>query len=270
MSKISAVLSAKSEAQNSDYDSPKNIDADNDNRSEKPLFSQRHNLAAEGDSASAPFINRSDDGKSSHPKRGRPTSQPWYLRKTVGGKQVSRSLCRDEVSEIMNGAQHANVIGAPLNLLVTIKPARVDGIAPEERFGFWQDELKYLSQACRNDNVPHTYVWSREARQDGTGEHLHVLMHAPDGVRQTLAKGLGARHAGPGEVDVRRARTTGWRAKNGRHHSMPAYVAKEMSPQARFATNLNRKPGSPIAGKRCGTTRNVSNKAVEAFRKTLQ
>ena len=203
-------------------------------------------------------------------KRGRPSTKPWFKRATVEGTPVSRSLSRDEVIEIMRGSHHAEVIGLPLNVMITLKPGRVDQIEPQNRFAFWQEELNYLSQVCRRHSAKPAFVWVREGRKDGTGEHMHVLAHATPRVRRALAKGLAARHPEATEVDIRSATSAGSPSDNGKHFSAAGYLVKEMSPQAAFATNTERRKGSPIAGKRCGTTRNVSNKAVERFRKTLQ
>jgi hypothetical protein len=68
------------------------------------------------------------------------------------------------------------------------------------------------------------------------------------------------------EINVTRAHQGTRIAANGNRHSAVGYISKQMTPQAWYRRGLVRKPGGAILGKRGGTTKNLDQRAREAFR----
>jgi hypothetical protein len=206
------------------------------------------------------------------PKLGRPKTRPWYeqrengrLRK--GRKAITKVIADKVIMAMLDGAQHAGVIEATLNTFVTIKPANIDTVPPEDRSTFWQDELNRVQAFLRRNEVVPTYIWSRESRVgDGMGEHLHLLLSLPKRLIDTLRGCLMDRYQQHGEVDVRPASEIAKRAENGKLMSAVTYVTKAMSQRARRKSNQPYRPSGPVMGKRAGMTRNIDAKAVAAFR----
>ena len=99
---------------------------------------------------------------------------------------------------------------------------------------------------------------------------MHVLMHVrldPDGTSRTSSW---AGTLASGEVDVTTANhRTRWK-RNGKRLPAIGYIAKQMTPQARYPRDLVRKPGGPIIGKRGGVTKNIGWRAQAEFRGRLR
>src|SRR6185437_9204929 len=111
-----------------------------------------------------------------------------------------------------------------------------------------------------------TYAWSREAHKDGSGQHMHMLIHIPARHRSHFEDTAIGWFDGPGEMDVRPAHQAIRFTDNGKRLSAIGYIAKQMSPQAWYKRGLirSRTPGL-ILGKRGGVTINLSQKAIDAF-----
>jgi len=95
-------------------------------------------------------------------------------------------------------------------------------------------------------------IWSREANLDGTGEHLHVLMHIPAKKHAEFARIVFGWLPAAAEINVTRAHQGTRIAANGNRHSAVGYISKQMTPQAWYRRGLVRKPGGAILGKRGG------------------
>jgi hypothetical protein len=69
----------------------------------------------------------------------------------------------------------------------------------------------------------------------------------------------------PGVVDVRHANQRVTIRARGIQGSAIGYLVKQMTPQARWKRNLNRKAGGAILGKRGGVTKNIGPAAIEHY-----
>jgi hypothetical protein len=243
-----------------------NFQSANDNQN--PEFSQKSQILAPRSSPGGSdhaLFNSSDDVEIR--KRGRPSTLPWYKKRRIVRKAVTRVITDPVVTAMMDGAEHAVVIKAPLNTFVTLRPANIDRIPPEKRSSYWQAELNRIRSFVRHHGGELTCIWSRESRVgDGTGEHLHVLMHLRRGLMHRLSERLHQRYPDPREVDVRPATNVGRRAHNGKYMSAVTYLVKALSPSARRRSNQIYRRSGPVVGKRAGMTRNIGVKAIASHR----
>jgi hypothetical protein len=123
-----------------------------------------------------------------------------------------------------------------------------------------------LGVFARGKLLSSTFVWSREINLDGTGEHMHVLMHMPSRHRAKFDELVTGWLPGPAEADVTTAHQKTRFTWDGRRLTAIGYVAKQMTPQAWFRRGMIRKAGGPIVGKRSGVTRDLDWRARAAFR----
>jgi hypothetical protein len=178
-------------------------------------------------------------------------------------RQYTKGLDPKRVTELTKGWEHATRIGRPLNVLITIRPF-------EE-----YDATKFCTLAAcirnklgvyaRQHRFPFVAAWTRECNTDGTGEHVHVLMHVPPRHFADLEETVLRWHPEPGAADVRHAHQNVVATKTGIRMSAIGYIAKQMTPQAWYKRGLNRKAGGPILGKRGGVTRNIGPLAIEEY-----
>lgn len=243
-----------------------NFQSANDNENQGFIHSSEDlALSSRSDGSGPVLFNSSDDVKIR--KRGRPRTLPWHQRRRIVRKAVTRVIADPVVTAMMDGAEHASVINAPLNTFVTLRPANIDRIPPEKRSDYWQVELNRIRSFVRHHGGELTCIWARESRVgDGTGEHLHLLMHLRRGLMHQLRERLLARYPGPREVDVRPGTNVGRRAQNGKYMSATTYLVKALSPSARRRSNQIYRKSGPVVGKRAGMTRNISVKAVASHR----
>ena len=181
-------------------------------------------------------------------------------------RRSTKGLNTNQVRELNYAWQHATNIGRPLNAFITIRPIDIDSTPPTERCRLFAAVRNKLGVYARLRRFEPMFIWSREANRDGTGEHLHVLMHVPRKHRTEFEITVFDWLSGAGEVDVGQAHHRTWIDSNGRRHSAVGYISKQMTPQAWYRRGLVRKPGGAILGKRGGTTRNLDKRAREAFK----
>jgi hypothetical protein len=122
-----------------------------------------------------------------------------------------------------------------------------------------------LGVYARQHRFPFMAAWARECNRDGTGEHLHILMHVPPRYFADLEEKVLRWFPEPGAADVRRANQRVFFTEGGNRLSAIGYLAKQMTPQAWFRRGLTRKAGGAILGKRGGVTRNIGPAAVEQY-----
>ncbi|MGC5781763.1 hypothetical protein [Methylobacterium sp. NFXW15] len=201
----------------------------------------------------------------SKPKRA------WSLR-----KRESEDLRRRTKTLAITGAVYeqgrqafgsAEAKGHDLDCLVTIRPAAVDTMSPEER----EDLFKKMVHAMRtafaaNENLPEpAYLWSRESKRVGTarkpegvGEHLHVVVAS--GGRLDLVEKYFRKHLSGHEVDVRPVDAVTRRLRNGQIGDAGTYLMKAVEPAywRKFPQTPHRASG-PIFGQRVGWSKNLLN-----------
>lgn len=172
-------------------------------------------------------------------------------------RRKSSALSRADVNAIIDVWHHARTIGLPLNMLVTAKPAASRAMSAANLCNLF-DRIKNLHGSfARRHNFEPANLWTREIRQDGQGEHMHMLCNVPKPL-QTRFQGLAlCWMADAGECDVRPATYRQVLARDGRWHSMGLYIVKQMTPQAVFARPIRRMRGGTVEGKRWGCSRNL-------------
>lgn len=180
-------------------------------------------------------------------------------------RKTSKGLNTDQVKALDNGWHHAKRIGLPLNTFITFRPFddTLDDDAICELFARLRNKLGVYAR--QRDFKP-TFVWSVEANPDGTGTHLHVLVHIPRRHRDHFERTCLGWMTGAHEVDVRPAHQNTVITSDGLRHNAVSYLAKQMTPQAWYRRGLRRQPGGPILGKRGGVSANLNWKAQQAWR----
>jgi hypothetical protein len=181
----------------------------------------------------------------------------------VNRRRLSNGLDRKQVNELHHGWEHAARIGRPLNVMLSIRP-----IADYDPTAFCQLAMRVRNKLgvwAKQRGVTFVAAWARECNQDGTGEHLHVLMHVPPKHYSDLEEKIIGWFPEPGAADVRPAHQRVFVTETGKRMSAIAYIAKQMTPQAWYRRGLIRKAGGPILGKRGGVTRNIGAKAIDAY-----
>jgi hypothetical protein len=175
-----------------------------------------------------------------------------------------KGLKGHEVTDLTDAWHHARKMGRDLNVLVTLRPPGIDAIPQAARCKIWTRLLKKLAAFARA-RFPFTAVWAFEANPDGSGEHIHVLMHVPRKHRSRFDNIVDGWFDRPHEIDVTTAHQMTRFTWDRRRMNAISYIAKQMTSQAWFQRGLIRKGGGPILGKRWGCTRNIAWKAREAW-----
>ena len=176
-------------------------------------------------------------------------------------RRVTRGLDRNAVIDLNDAWHHARKIGRPLNVMLTLRPLDIDQVAPNDCTAIWNKVLNKLGMYSRYYGIPFTAIWSREINRDGTGEHLHVLMHVPAKRRAHFEERVYGWYEGPSEIDVRPAHQMTRFTADGRRMNAITYITKQMTPQAWYRRGLIRQGGGPILGKRASCTQNIDFKA---------
>jgi hypothetical protein len=179
-------------------------------------------------------------------------------------RQTTKGLDKDQVQDLSDAWHHARKIGLPLNVMVTIRPTDIDNLDSDARCRLWETIRNKLGVYARLKGFPFTAVWTRESNPDGTGEHIHILMHVPNRHRAHFDDTVHGWYPGPAETDVRPAHQRIRFTHNNRRMSAIGYLTKQMTSQAWYRRGLIRKPGGPILGRRGGSTQNLAWKAREA------
>jgi hypothetical protein len=141
----------------------------------------------------------------------------------------------------------------------------VDDLPPEERCRTWAAFRNKLEIYARQHGFAFVAVWTRESNPDGSGEHLHVLLHVPKRWRTHLEEIAIGWHSGPAEIDISLANYQVRYTPDGKRLSVAGYIMKQMTPQAWYKRGLIRKAGGAVLGKRGGCTLNIGWKAREAY-----
>jgi len=186
---------------------------------------------------------------------------------TAPCRRTTKGLSTNEVKELSEAWHHAFRTGRPLNVMVTVRPLEVGEMSPAERCRLFSRVRNKLGVFARGRRLKGTFVWSRECNADGTGEHMHVLMHVPSRHRPKFDELVTGWFPGPGETDVTTAHQKTRFTWSGKRLTAIGYLAKQMTPQAWYRRGLIRKAGGPIVGKRSGVTRDLDWRARAAFRK---
>src|SRR4051794_29227647 len=92
-------------------------------------------------------------------------------------RNLTKGLTTDQIKELSEAWHHAKRIGLSLNTLVTFRPATP--LTPEEHNAAYAGFRNKIGVYARQHHFTPASVWSRECNPDGSGEHLHMLVHVP-------------------------------------------------------------------------------------------
>lgn len=171
-------------------------------------------------------------------------------------RKPRRALSRDDVDSILDAFHHARRIGLPLNVMVTVLFAATDTMTVSERCQGYDRVKTIIGQFARGHGFDTANLWTREIDPDGKGEHIHLLCHVPPALHRRFNACAMTWCTGATEIDVRKTTQTSTLANDGRRHSAPNYIAKQMSPQAAFRRPIRRVKGGITEGQRWGYRRN--------------
>lgn len=155
----------------------------------------------------------------------------------------TKGLNTDTIKNMNAAWHHAASIRRPLNILISIRPLDIDKMMPAQRSTLFKAVRNKLGVYSRQHGFPFTAAWSREINKDGTGEHLHVLMHVPRRWREHIEDTITGWFPGPGEADVTTANQRTRISSNGKRLSAIAYISKQMDSKAWFKRGLIRQAG---------------------------
>lgn len=182
--------------------------------------------------------------------------------------RTSTSLTLAQCESLIAAAEHAQSIGLPFNRHWTLHYERAR-VAELEAVRFIGRMLKFAGDYARRRNGKIAVVWVRE---NGTGGHVHILLHLPAGISLVGKTARWVRLAGgkskAGVSFIRSVgRTVGSAAQGGegyRHNAdkVRTYILKGADCAAGAALGLKRFGRSGfIIGKRCGSTQNIAKAA---------
>jgi hypothetical protein len=180
-----------------------------------------------------------------------------------------------QVDNLLSGARHADLIGLPLNRMVTVHWQAAD--IPLDKMtkatGRFTD---LLTKALARHGSGTAWIWVHEnAEGHDKGGHLHLLVHVPARLVRMVTglqkRWLGSITGKPYRARVIHSRPIGGRlgleTANPDLHAINLdvaleYLLKGADEDAATKFNLKRlQPGGRIIGKRCGTSENIANKA---------
>lgn len=170
-------------------------------------------------------------------------------------RKPRRALSRDDVDEILDAFHHARRIGLPLNVMVTVLFAATDTMTVSERCQGYDRVKNIIGQFARRHGFDTANLWTREVDPDGKGEHIHLFCYVPPALYRRFTLCATTWCSGATEIDVRQTSQTSTLANDGRRHSAPHDIAKQMSPQAAFKRPIRRMKGGIIEGQRGGCSR---------------
>ncbi|MCZ8187951.1 MAG: hypothetical protein O9308_16375 [Beijerinckiaceae bacterium] len=172
-------------------------------------------------------------------------------------RKPSKALTHIDVPFLFDAWHRACHMGRPLNVFITVRPDGVDELTIDQRCRIFLRIKKNYTEFARRHGFPPTFLWTREISKTGTGEHLHLLCHAPS---PRVARLIGCAVTwlpGTREIDARRASQAIRRTSRGKLRSAITYILKQMTPQANFRRHYSRRPGGTIHGDRCGASQNL-------------
>jgi hypothetical protein len=183
-------------------------------------------------------------------------------------RRTTNGLARDQVNEMTYGWEHARRINRPLNVMITFRP--FEDLDQKTCCEFAARLRHKLCIYARQHGFDFVAAWARECNRDGTGEHVHILMHVPPRHCADLEKKIIGWHPEPAAADLTPANQRVVFTDNGFQRSAIGYVCKQMTPQAWYKRGLTRKAGGPILGKRGGVTRNIGPVAIGRYFEDLK
>jgi hypothetical protein len=182
-------------------------------------------------------------------------------------RKPTNGLNTEQVKELSEAWHHANRLGLPLNVLVTCRPLDADEMTEKKRCERFAAIRNKIGVYARHHGFQATFTWSREINQNGTGEHMHVLVHIPTRRRLHFEDTVIRWLPEPGAADVTAAHYQTRFTASGKRLNAISYISKQMTPQAWYKRGLIRKAGGSVLGKRGGVSANLTAKAIAAWQR---
>jgi hypothetical protein len=169
-------------------------------------------------------------------------------------RKLNGPLTHHQVGDILDAQHEARKAGMPLTVHITQRPPGADALSPSQRMEILQATINAYCTFARRHMFLSCFLWIREVEPDGTGEHFHILVHVPAKLVGTFRERAEARRSFP-EIKVTQARERLWQLSDGRWCSTATYIAKQMTPQARYKFRIPCKKGGKVWGARMGMSR---------------
>lgn len=187
----------------------------------------------------------------------------------VGVARVSEYIDRRQIGNFFKGIRHANRIGRPLNLFVTINfkhtacsPQDASKCFEKIRVNHFIPWLAYQSRKSKRLNFGRpTFVWVIENSGEDIGPHwlVHIPERLQDEFRKKVARWLetcAGPVSSPQALDIRKAPSP---------LGAGLYMAKGINPKYAKFYGIRPKAQGKVHGKRCGTSNNLSRTARELY-----
>ena len=188
--------------------------------------------------------------------------------------RVSYGLTDRQVADLLSAAEYGLKTGRVFQRHWTVHYG-LAGIKPSDGARFVSRLLDMAAKQARREGGRLTALWVRECAS-GKGEHVHILLHLPAGMRlhgrtRRWIEAAGGRW----QRGVSKVRTVGARStkveENSKAHrianaaNVVRYLLKAASVKTGERLALTRAGrGGRIVGKRCGWTQNVGSRARSA------
>lgn len=175
-------------------------------------------------------------------------------------RKITNALTHTDVKAIILTELRAAEIRLPLNCLITFHPRETRAMTLKERLAEFRRVRNLFMQFARDNNFIAAYLYVREVALETLAEHMHMLCHVP---KKWLAhvRSLVVRWGCElGACEAREASRKGYWSEHGYWFSDLLYIAKQMTPQAKFGRPFRRIGGAAIEGKRWNASRNIKMK----------
>jgi hypothetical protein len=187
--------------------------------------------------------------------------------------RTSFSLTALQVTNIKAAVHHSQVIGLPLNRMVTVHWQSA-GITLESMAKATGHFIDLLSKAIMRHGGRTAWIWVHE-NGSGKGGHCHLLVHVPPDLAELISRSQRSwlrRITGkPYKSRVILSKPIGGRLRletgNPALHAHNldtalGYLLKGADPEMADRLELTRQePGGHVIGKRCGVSQNIGPKA---------
>lgn len=183
--------------------------------------------------------------------------------------RVSHYLSDKQVAGLIEASRRAFATGRVFQRHWTVHYG-LAGIQAEDAMRFISKLLDLVSKQARREGGKLSAIWVRECAS-GKGEHVHILLHLPDGMslrnrtRRWVEAAGGTYRRGVSKVTIIGARLTKVTESSGavplaNAENVLRYVLKASSSSVGRRLGLTRRcHNNWIVGKRCGQTQNLGN-----------
>lgn len=161
-------------------------------------------------------------------------------------RKQTKGLSSKQLTTMGDANHRAKTRGTPLNQFATFRPSpdrNLDAAGYAETFALIRNKL---GGELRRRGVEPVFAWTIEANEDGSGAHMHVLVHVPQKHKEAVRKVMYGWLPEATGVDVRDVYS----------NDAINYICKQLDHHAAWARGMRYKPGL-YAGKRCGVSKSL-------------